>query len=91
MAKHKRSEPIVDREFDVVTELWFSASESEGSEVARGELVEVIQTEVHIAEPVPKTEGPPPEPATTPGHVSADDPDSGPFWDLLALVGYTLW
>lgn len=91
MAKRKRSESIVDREFDVVTKLWFSASEPEGSEVARGELVEVIHTEVHTTEPVPETEGPPPEPATTPCHVLADNPNSGPFWDLLALAGYTRW
>ena len=91
MAKRKQSEPSVDQEAEVRTGFCLSAFEPERSEVISEELVEATQTESHIAEPTPKEGECPLEPLTTPSPVSAADRDSGPFWDLLALAGYTCW
>ena len=91
MAKRKQSEPSVDQEPEVRTGFCLSASEPERSEVISEELVEATQTDSHIAEPTPEEGECPPEPLTTPSLVLADNPDSGPIWDLLALAGYTRW
>ena len=86
MGKRKLPEPSVDQVPEVRVESGWSTSESEKPEVNCEELAKSTQPESHTAALTHEEGECLLTPLTTPGPIWADDPDSGPFWDLLALA-----